>query len=324
VAGRSLDIDQIAAIRAFVRIVETGSFTQAARTLAMPKATITKHIQLLEAHLRAKLLSRTTRRMAVTVDGAAYYERAVRLLAELDELDSTVTASQALPKGRLRVDLSVPIAQSVIIPALSDFQARYPDIQLELGVSDRRSDLVAENVDCVLRGGDVVDQSLIARRIAELHMITCASPAYLAGAGTPQTPDDLMEAPNEVVTYFNATTGQLRPFQFERDGEKRTIAGRHHLAINEISTYAAAGLAGHGIVQLTWFMARAHLEQGTLVRVLADWHVPSIPLFVVYPPNRHLSNKLRVFVDWAARLFATEAFTGKPPMPAISPPAPRP
>lgn len=306
-----------------MRIVETGSFTQAARTLSVPKATITKHVQLLEAHLRAKLLSRTTRRMAVTVDGAAYYERAVRLLADLDELDSTVTASQALPKGRLRVDLSVPIAQSVIIPALSDFQSRYPDIQLELGVSDRRSDLVAENVDCVLRGGELIDQSLVARRIADMHMVTCAAPAYLARVGAPATPQALMEAPHEVVTYFNATTGQLRPFQFERDGETLSIAGRHHLAVNEISTYAVAGLAGQGVMQLTWFMAQQLMEQGRLIRVLPEWHVPSIPLYVVYPPNRHLSNKLRVFVDWAARLFATTAFTGQPPTPNSSPP-PRP
>jgi DNA-binding transcriptional LysR family regulator len=260
----------------------------------------------------------------VTVDGAAYYERAVRLLADLDELDSTVTASQAVPKGRLRVDLSVPIAQSVIIPALSDFQSRYPDIQLELGVSDRRSDLVAENVDCVLRGGELVDQSLVARRIADMHMVTCATPPYLARAGTPGTPQELMDAPHSVVAYFNATTGQLRPFQFEREGERLSIAGRHHLAVNEISTYAMAGLVGQGVMQLTWFMAREHIEKGNLIQVLPDWHVPSVPLYVVYPPNRHLSNKLRVFVDWAARLFATPAFTSQPPAPAISPPAPRP
>ena len=140
-------MDQIAALRAFIRIVETGSFTQAAASLRMPKPSVSKLVQQLETHLRTKLLSRTTRRLAVTSDGAAYYERAVQLLADLEELDASVAASQATPKGKLRIDVSSSIAQKVIVPALGRFFEKYPDIQLDIGTSDRPTDLVAENVD---------------------------------------------------------------------------------------------------------------------------------------------------------------------------------
>jgi DNA-binding transcriptional LysR family regulator len=300
-------VDQLAAIRAFVRIVETGSFTQAAASLGMPKATVTKLIQSLESHLRTPLLNRTTRRLAVTVDGAAYYERAIRLLADLEERDGTVTASQARPTGRLRIDVSVPLAQHVIIPALAGFYERYPDIQLDMGVSDRQTDMVAENVDCVIRGGELADQALIARRIAELHMITCATPHYLHRHGTPRQPAEL-QLTHCVVNYFSANTGRARPFRFRREAEVLEVMGRYRTAVNEVSTYLAAGLASHGIIQVPHFLVRDHLQAGTLRQVLHEWTTPSIPLHVVYPPNRHVSNKLRVFVDWVAGLFAAAQF----------------
>src|SRR5262245_6986317 len=157
-------MDQLTAMRAFVRVVEAGTFTRAASSLAIPKPTVSKLIQELEAHIHTKLLNRTTRRVAVTPDGAAYYERVVRLLAELDELDGSMAVSQATPKSRLRVDVSTSLAPLVMIPALPAFHARYPDIQIDLGVTDRVVDLVGENVDCVVRAGELMDQSLIARR----------------------------------------------------------------------------------------------------------------------------------------------------------------
>jgi len=273
----------------------------------MPKPTMTKLIQELEAHLRTKLLSRTTRRLAVTSDGAAYYERAVRLLADLDELDASVTASQARPKGRLRIDMSSGIAQAIIVPALGGFFQRYPDIQLDIGTSDRPADLVAENVDCVIRAGVVGDLSLIARRIAEMHMTTCAAPAYLERHGTPAHPSSL-EQDHFVVGYFNVRTGRPYPFLFVRGTETLEVAGRHQAALNEASTYLVAGLAGYGVIQTPHFMVRGHLETGAMRKVLTEWRVPPLPLHVVYPPNRHLSTKLRIFVDWIAALFATAQF----------------
>ena len=301
-------MDQLAAMRAFLRIVETGSFTQASSSLDIPKATVTKLIQQLEAHLRTTLLSRTTRRMIVTADGAAYYERAARLLSELDELDGSLAVAQLRPKGRLRIDLSAALAQVVVIPALDSFLDRYPDIQIEIGASDRPTDLIAENVDCVIRGGLLSDPSLIARRIGELSMITCAAPAYLDRHGPPGHPSAL-EHEHWVVAYFSAGSGRLRPFEFVRGSEHVELLGRYRVAVNEAATYLAAGLAGQGIMQVPLFMARPHVAAGRLRRLLPDWRVASVPLFVVYPPNRHLSNRLRVFVDWVAGLFTSPGFT---------------
>ena len=299
-------MDQVAALRAFVRIVETGSFTQAASSLGAPKATVSKLVQHLEAHLRTKLLSRTTRRLAVTSDGAAYYERAVRLLSDLEELDASVTASQGRPNGRLRIDVSSSIAQEIIVPALGGFFARYPGIQLSLGASDRTADFVADNVDCVIRAGTIGDLSLIARRIAEMHMTTCASPSYLDAHGAPADPRAL-EQGHVRVGYLKQRLAEPHPFSFVRGGETLEVAGRHQVAVNEGRTYLAAGLAGHGILQAPYFMVRPHLNSGALREVLPDWGVPPVPLHVVYPPNRHLSTRLRVFVDWAAGLFAAAA-----------------
>ena len=297
-------MDQLAALRAYVRIVETGSFTRAAVSLGMPKPTVSKLIQQLETHLRTKLLSRTTRRLAVTSDGAAYYERALRLLSDLDELDASVTASQARPKGRLRIDVSSSIAQVIIVPALGTFFARYPDIQIDIGTSDRPTDLVADNVDCVIRAGVIGDLSLIARRIADMHMTTCASPAYLQAHGMPDHPSALSRD-HLIVGYLKQRLAEPQPLRFARGDEMLEVTGRYEVAVNDSQTYLAAALAGHGIVQAPYFMVRDHLATGTMRPVLPEWRVTPLPLHVVYAPNRHLSTRLRVFVDWTAGLFAS-------------------
>lgn len=300
-------MDQLSAMRAFVRVVETGTFTRAADLLDMPKPTVTKLIQQLEGHLRAKLLNRTTRRVTVTMDGAAYYERALRLLDELAELDSSLTLAQARPSGRLRVDCSSSLAISVIIPALHEFHARYPDIQLDLGLSDRPADLIGENLDCAVRAGEITDQSLIARRIGEMRLVTCASPDYLARFGTPLHPRDI-ENGHRIVAYRPALSGRVLPLVYQSHDETIEIAGRYSVALNDGMGYLAAGIAGHGIMQLPAFMAREPLADGRLVPLLLDWCAAPKPLHIVYPPNRHLSNKVRVFVDWLAELFAGEEF----------------
>lgn len=297
-------MDQLAAMRAFVRVVEAGTFTRASELLHTPKPTVTKLIQSLEAHVRTKLLNRTTRRVTVTPDGAAYYERVVRLLADLDEIDGSMTVSQASPKGRIRIDVSAAIALLIILPALPAFHSKYPDIQIDLGVSDRPVDLMAENVDCVVRAGDLTDQSLIARRIGEMHLITCAAPAYLERHGEPSHPTDL-EKNHYVVSYFSSRTGQSYPLTFHSNDKTIELVGRYVVALNDGNAYLAAALLGMGIVQAPTFMVQKHLAAGTLRPVLTAWKARSMPLHVVYPPNRHLSNKLRVFVDWIADLFAS-------------------
>jgi DNA-binding transcriptional LysR family regulator len=290
-------------MRAFARVVEAGTFTRASDSLNMPKATVTKLVQTLEAHLRTRLLNRTTRRVTVTPDGAAYYERVVQLLADLDELDGSMALSQTSPKGRLRIDISGALADLLIIPALVDFHTRYPDIQIDIGISDRPVNLIAENVDCVVRGGEISDQSLIARRIGEISFVTCASPAYLDRYGEPQHPADL-DRDHYVVGYFSAESGRRWPFTFVSGEESIEVPGRYIAAFNDGSSYVEAGVAGLGVVQAPVFMVRKHLDDGSLRRILADWTTEPMPLHVVYPPNRHLSAKLRIFVDWIAEIFA--------------------
>jgi len=296
-------VDQFQSMRVFARVVEAGSFTKAAASLDIPKASATKMVQQLETRLRVKLLNRTTRRLTVTPDGAAYYERTARLLNDLDDIEASMTNAQASPTGRLRVDVGAAIASLVIVPALPDFYRRFPDIQLDLGVGDRPVDLISDNVDCVIRGGDLVEQSLVARRIGNFALITAATPAYLAKHGTPSHPRELEDG-HVLVNFFSARTGRPYPNIFEKDGERIELAGRYQLSVNESNAHLAAMLAGLGISQVTRFMAAPHLASGALVEVMDDWKHPPIPIHVVYPPNRHLSARVRAFVEWAAEVFA--------------------
>ena len=251
---------------------------------------------------RSKLLNRTTRRVTVTPDGAAYYERAARLLNDFDDLEASMTNAQASPQGRLRIDVGTSTAQLLIIPALQTFCDKYPDIQVDLGVTDRTVDLLGENVDCVIRAGQLTDQSLVARRIAMLPFITVAAPSYLNRYGVPQHPRDL-EKRHHVVGYFNARTRRNFPHEFRKGDETFELTLPYRVAVNEANAHLAAVLSGYGIAQLVAPHAAPHLQSGDLVRVLADWTREPLPEHVVYPPNRHLSTKVRAFVDWTAQLF---------------------
>jgi len=299
-------MDQIQAMRIFVRVVEAGTFTRAADSLSLPKATVTKHVQALEARLRVKLLNRTTRRVTVTPDGAAYYDRTVRLLTDLDDIEASMTNARANPRGRLRIDVGTSVAQLLIIPHLAEFHARYPDIQLDLGVSDRIVDLLGDNVDCVIRGGELSDQSLVARRIGNLEFITVASPDYLARKGTPTHPLEIEEKHTSLL-YFSPHSGRHYPLEFRKGDEAIDITGPYQLSVNESNAYVTAIVAGLGIGQITSYQAERHFKSGALAQLLPEWSQPLLPVYVVYPPNRHLSAKVRAFVDWAAELFQRDA-----------------
>lgn len=296
-------MDQFSAMRAFIRVVETGNFTRAADTLSMPKATVTNLIQGLEAHLHTKLLNRTTRRVMVTTDGALYYERAAQIVSEIDELDGSLSNSQGLPSGRLRVEMAGAFADWIVVPALCEFYQKYPDIRIDLGVGDRNVDYLAENVDCALRGGTPADQSLIARRVSEVEMITCAAPLYIEKFGIPERPEEL-ENNHYSVSYFRAQTNRTLPFEFNRGDEKIEINARYIVSVNDSRTFVTAALNGLGIAQVPRFMVTDALAKGDLIQVLPEWNREPLPLYIVYPPNRHLSNKVRVFVDWLVKLLA--------------------
>lgn len=296
-------MDQVQSMRVFAKVVETGSFTKAAATLGLPKGSVTKLVQRLEERLRVRLLNRTTRRVTVTPEGAAYYERTSRVLNDIDDIEASMTNAVANPSGRLRIDVSAMLARLVVIPALPTFFARYPDIQLEIGVGDRPVDLISENVDCVIRGGEITEQTLVARRIANLELVTVASKAYVEQHGMPKHPSEL-ESGHMMIAFVSARTGQLHPEVFEKDGERIEFVAKRRIAVNESNSHLAGVLAGLGISQTARFAATPFIESGELVEVLPQWRHPPVPLHVVYPPNRHLNAKTRAFVDWAADLFA--------------------
>ncbi|WP_434681648.1 LysR family transcriptional regulator [Pseudomonas sp. R1-18] len=300
-------MDRFDAMQAFARVVEAGSFTKAADTLHMSKTSVTQLVQQLEARLRVKLLNRTTRQVKLTADGAVFYERAVRLLADLDDAETSLSAAAALPRGRLRVDVPSPFANLILVPALPAFHARYPDIQIDMGVSDRVVDLIGENVDCVVRGGEPTDQGLVARRVGDLRLGVYAAPGYLQRLGTPAHPRELEDSDHRIVGFLWARSGKALPYAMRRDTETVHIQGRYVLAVDDGNAYLAAGLAGLGLLWLPDYMARQPLARGELLPLFEDWQLEPMPMYIAYPPNRHISLKLRVFIDWVIELMNEHA-----------------
>lgn len=302
-------MDRFDALQAFARVVEAGSFTKAAQTLHMSKTTVTQLVQQLEARLRVKLLNRTTRQVKITPDGAAYYERVVRLLADLEDADTSLSSALASPKGRLRVDVPSPLARLILMPALPAFHARYPEIQLDMGVSDRVVDLIGDNVDCVLRGGEVTDPSLIVRHVGDLRLGVYAAPSYLERAGTPVHPDELTDnTHHRTVGFLRSRSGKVAPIPMRRGDEHIEVQGRYVVAVDDGNAYLAAGVAGMGILWLPQYMAEAHVADGELVPLFEDgWRFEAMPMYVAFPPNRHVSAKLRAFIDWVVELMALHA-----------------
>jgi DNA-binding transcriptional LysR family regulator len=295
-------MDHMQAIKAFARVVETGGFTRAADSLQMPNATVSKQIQQLERHLGVKLFERTTRRVRVTSDGAAYYERVRHLLAELDEIETTLGRAQTRPRGRLRVDTGGSTASNILIPALAEFRARYPEIQLQLGVTDRTVDLIGENIDCAIRS-TAQDPALIARRIGLLPWTLCASPAYFARHGVPRHPRQLIEEDFPVAGYFSNSSGVVQPIEFRDRGEPFLIEPKYGILVNESNAHVACALAGLGLVHTLDFMVRPSIERGELMAVLSEFSPKPLEMFVVYPPSRQLSTKVRVFIEWTTQIF---------------------
>lgn len=300
-------MDRFDALQAFVRVVEAGSFTKAAQTLHMSKSTVTQLVQQLEARLRVKLLHRTTRQVKATPEGTAYYERVSRLMAELEDADTGLSAATAVPRGKLRIDVPSPIASLLLMPALPDFHARYPEIQIDMGASDRRVDVVGDNVDAVLRGGEVSELSLVARQVGELAIGVYAAPGYLERAGRPQHPRELEHSPHRIVGYLSSRTGRVAPIVMAREGERVDVRGRYVVAVDDGGAYVAAALAGLGVLSAPTYMAAAHVARGDLVPLFDDWRIEPMLLYVAFPPNRHVSAKLRVFIDWIAELMARHA-----------------
>ncbi|MCF5693388.1 LysR family transcriptional regulator [Pseudomonas sp. PA-1-2A] len=295
-------MDRFNAMRVFTRIVELGGFAKAADSLQLPRASVTILIKQLEAHLGVQLLQRTTRHVSPTLDGAAYYQRCVQLLTDLEETEAVFSTRRQNPRGTLSIDMPSGIGSLIVIPALPTFTALYPQIELEIGLNDRPVDLIREGVDCVLRGGPALDESLVARPLAMMEQLTLASPAYLERMGTPTCLEQL--AGHQMVEYVSSASGKRFGLEFLLGSELRTINLPKVVAVNSSAGYFAACEAGYGLIQAPRYHALRQLAEGTLVQVLPDVAVPKMALTALYPPHRQLSQRVRVFVDWLVQLCA--------------------
>lgn len=295
-------MDRIDQLRIFIRVAQSGGFTLAADQLDMPRPTVSLAVQHLEARLGTRLFNRTTRRVSLTQDGEALLEHAIALVADSEELEQQFRPGAKALQGRLRVDVPSRIARNQVAPALPDFMRRHPGIDLELGSSDRIIDIVHEGIDCALRVGELSASSLVARPIGMLKLINCASPSYLAQHGTPTTPADLPQY--LAVNYASSGSARVAPWEWEEQGETRTLAMSSRVTVNNAETYIACCLAGMGLIQIPAFDVREHIEKGELVEVLVNWPAPSMPMHIVYPHRRHLSRRVQTFSSWLTEILA--------------------
>lgn len=287
-------------MRLFVRVVERRSFTSAASDLSLPRSTATDVVKQLEARLGTRLLERTTRHVAPTLDGQAYYERCLAILADVEEAEAGFKSEH--PRGLLRIDAHGLLTRTVLLPRLPEFLQRYPDIDLHIGQGDRLVDLVREGVDCVIRAGELPDSGMISRRLATLQEVTCASPAYLKRHGVPASPDDLDG--HRMVGYVSSRTGEVMPLEFTVAGQVRSVTLPRRISVNASDTMADLARLGFGLIQAPRYRFVRDFAEGTLVEVLPDHPPPSMPLSVLYPQNRQLAPRVRVFLDWISEIFA--------------------
>jgi len=292
-------MDHLLSLRLFVRVVERGSFTGAASDLGIPRSTATEAIRQLEAHLGTRLLDRTTRHVAPTPDGQLYYERCAAILADLDEAEAVLRDSE--PHGKLRIDAPGLLTRTFIVPRLPAFLERYPRIELQIGQTDRLVDLVREGVDCAIRVGSPTDSGLILRRLGMLREITVASPGYLARFGTPGSVADLEG--HRMVGFLSSLTGEVIPLEFMVNGRPHDIVLPMQVSANHSDTTADLAREGFGLLQAPRYRFAAELAAGTLVEVLAGNPPSPSPLSALFPQNRELSPRLRVFLGFVATIF---------------------
>lgn len=300
-------MDRFDAMRVFTRVVERRSFTQAAEDLTLPRSTVTDAVKGLEKRLGVRLLQRTTRHVSPTLDGEAYYQRCLSILADMEDAEGSLAGAK--PTGLLRVDVHGTLARHFVLPGLPRFLATYPGIELYMSEGDRLVDLVREGIDCVLRVGVLQDSDMIARRVGLLDEVTLAAPAYVAAHGLPDNPAALAEG-HLMVGFRSTATGSLLPLEFTQDGRVIEVSLPAKVSVNAAESYLAAGKLGLGLIQIPRYHAQAAIEAGELVEVLAAFPPTPTPVSLLYPRSRQLSPRVRVFIDWLAREFAPPAPVG--------------
>lgn len=291
-------MNRLDAMLMFVRVAELASFTKAADSLGLPKASVSTGVQQLESLLGARLLQRTTRRVQLTQDGRVFYERARDLLADMEDLEGLFQQGASNLSGRLRVDMPNGLAKNIVLPRLPAFLALHPQLQLEISSTDRRVDVIREGFDCVIRVGKLSDSSLIARPLGKLKLLNCASPAYLARHGSPHTLADL--AQHQLVHYVTTLGARSAGFEYVQEGETHCIAMGGNITVNNSDAYSAACLAGVGIAQIPRIGVQPYLADGRLVEILPDYCAEAMPVSLIYPARRHLPRRVQGFMDWVS------------------------
>jgi DNA-binding transcriptional LysR family regulator len=296
-------MDRFRSVLAFSKVVETGSFARAAERLGVSVSAVSRQVAELEAHLGVRLLNRTTRRLSLTESGRAFHERSVQLLADWEEAEEEVTASAVVPRGTLRLTSSISFGVGYLAPAIAQFQRLHPQLRFDVELSDRAVDLVDEGLDLAIRIGAIGSQALIGRRIGVAEMICCAAPAYLAQHAVPRAPADL--AAHACLTYAYSSEGDVWRF--------RDAAGRMHeltvggpVRANNGAMLVALAAAGQGVTLAPDFIVADAVRAGRLVRLLPGYVAPAIDIVAAYPSRRHLSAKVRSFVDFLAQRFARD------------------
>ena len=288
----------------FVSVVETGSISAAAERLLLAKSAVSRRLAELEAHLGVALIQRTTRRLNLTDSGRAYYARCVAILADVEEAEAAVSQAHGALKGHLKVALPLSFGLLHLAPLIQTFMTRHPDVRFELDFNDRQIDLMQEGFDLAIRIATLADSSLIARRLAPIRHIVCASPGYLARHGTPRAAADL--AQHVCLAYSNVRDSGLWSYRGP-DGQPGQVRVPIRLAASSGEFLIRAAIAGEGLILLPSFYVHEALRTGQLMRVLADHAWPELSAYAVYPPTRHLSSRARALID-----FLAEHLTGEP------------
>ncbi|MGX6999343.1 LysR family transcriptional regulator [Caballeronia sp. KNU42] len=296
-------MDRFQEMQVFIRIAERSSFTLAADDLQIPRATVTNLLKRMEERLGTRLLERTTRTVRLTHDGEAFYRRCVRLVADMEEAEGSFR--NVAPKGLLRVNLQGTLARHFVVPALPEFIAQYPDIELQIGEDDRLVDLVREGIDCVLRAGTLQDSSMVGRRVALMEQVTVASPAYLEQFGEPETLEAL--GAHRAVNYLSSGSGRVLPMEFTVDGRVIEVQLAAVVSVTGADLYTGSAVAGLGLVQVPRYRVMRELSTGILKVVLDAFPPPPMPVSVLYPQNRQLSARVRVFAQWVRGIFEAAA-----------------
>ena len=296
-------MDRFQALTAFARVVETGSFARAAERLDVSVSAVSRQVADLEAHLGARLLNRTTRRLSLTESGQVFYERCVQLLADLDEAEQAVTAASIVPRGTLRLTASISFGIRYLAPAIAAFATQHPQLRFDIELSDRPVDLVDEGLDLAIRIGDIGSQALIARRIGIAEIICCAAPSYLADHPAPRAPDDLRH--HACLTYAYSSEGNLWRFA-DASGAMHEVRVAGPMHANNGAMLTALCVAGGGIAVAPDFIVADDVRAGRLLRLMPGYTPPAISISAAYPSRRHLSAKVRAFIDFLALRYTSD------------------